>query len=125
MFEVQDELVRQKEEFRRREETFERREEALRAKDAELKESLVKFNKFLMENESKRTRALKRAQEEVAMRRVKEGEIVKLEVILKQRVAEERAMQSQLEINEKYRKYLQDVVAQSEFNEIQVHLLFD
>ena len=39
---------------------FDRREEGLRQKDSELQESLIKFNKFLQENESKRNRAEKR-----------------------------------------------------------------
>ena len=51
MFEVQEALNSQKEEFTRREDAFRRREEALRRKDLELQESLIKFNKFLQENE--------------------------------------------------------------------------
>ena len=51
MFEVQEALNSQKEEFTRREDAFRRREEALRRKDLELQESLIKFNRFLQENE--------------------------------------------------------------------------
>lgn len=47
MFEVQEALSTQKEEFNRREDAFKRREEGLRRKDVVLQESLVKFNKFL------------------------------------------------------------------------------
>jgi Domain of unknown function (DUF4200) len=47
MFEVQEALSTQKEEFKRREDAFKRREEGLRRKDVVLQESLVKFNKFL------------------------------------------------------------------------------
>jgi hypothetical protein len=47
MFEVQEALDAQKEEFARREDAFRRREDALRRKDVELQESLIKFNKFL------------------------------------------------------------------------------
>ena len=43
----------QKEEYLRHEDAFRRREEALRKKDVELQDSLIKFNKFLQENESK------------------------------------------------------------------------
>ena len=50
MFEVQEALDAQKEEFARREDTFRRREESLRKRDLELQESLIKFNKFLQEN---------------------------------------------------------------------------
>ena len=51
MFEVQEALNSQKEEFTRREDAFRRREEALRRRDLELQESLIKFNRFLQENE--------------------------------------------------------------------------
>ena len=47
MFEVQEALSAQKEEFNRREDAFRRREEGLRRKDLVLQESLIKFNKFL------------------------------------------------------------------------------
>jgi hypothetical protein len=47
MFEIQEALNAQKEEFMRREDAFRRREEALRRHDLELQESLIKFNKFL------------------------------------------------------------------------------
>ncbi len=88
MFEVQEALNAQKEDFARREEAFRRREEGLRQKDLELQESLIKFNKFLQENESKRNRAEKRTRDEnrqaidkekEIQRRTRECEIMKLE----------------------------------------------
>lgn len=45
-------------------EAFRRREEGLRKKDLELQEQLIKFNHFLQENEAKRQRALRRAEQE-------------------------------------------------------------
>ena len=58
--EVQDALDAQKHEFLRKIDIFQRREDAIRRKDLMLQESLIKFNKFLLENEYKRTRALRR-----------------------------------------------------------------
>jgi hypothetical protein len=58
--EVQDALDAQKHEFLRKVDVFQRREDAIRRKDLMLQESLIKFNKFLQENEYKRTRALRR-----------------------------------------------------------------
>jgi chromosome segregation ATPase len=120
MFELQDELDRKKEEFARREEAFRKREDLLREKDAELQESLIKFNKFLQENEAKRTRANKRAAEERTQREAKGGEITKLQAALQERIEEEKSMRAQLQTNEKYRRYLQSVVEQgdNEFHEI-------
>jgi hypothetical protein len=122
MFEVQDELDRQKEEFARREEAFASREKELRKKDVELQANLLKFNKFLQENEAKRTRAVKRAAEELSQRRKREEECLKLEGILATRIAEESAMRHELESNEKYRRFLMAVVehgdSASEYSDI-------
>jgi hypothetical protein len=60
MFEVQEALISQKEDYARREDALRRREDTLRKKDVELQESLIRFNKFLQENENKRTKAEKK-----------------------------------------------------------------
>jgi hypothetical protein len=59
-FAVQESLEAQKQEFTRKEEGFKRREETLKKKDLDLQESLIRFSKFLQENDSKRTRAEKK-----------------------------------------------------------------
>lgn len=110
MFEVQEALNSQKEEFSRREDAFRRREDGLRRKDLELQDSLIKFNKFLQENESKRNRALKRATEERKQKEVKEVEIEKLEAQLKQKLRDEAILKEELEKNIKYQDYLDNVV---------------
>mmetsp|Transcript_5872 Transcript_5872/g.10173 ORF Transcript_5872/g.10173 Transcript_5872/m.10173 type:complete len:317 (+) Transcript_5872:175-1125(+) len=75
MFEIQESLEQQKQEFFRKEEVFKRREEVLKKKDLELQESLIRFSKFLQENDSKRTRAEKKAADEIKLRHQKEAEI--------------------------------------------------
>lgn len=110
MFEVQEALNSQKEEFARREDAFRRREDGLRRKDLELQESLIKFNKFLQENESKRNRALKRASEEKKQRELKEKEIDKLEAQLRSKLKEEASLKEEVEKNLKYQDYLENVV---------------
>jgi chromosome segregation ATPase len=111
MFEVQEALNSQNEEFARREDAFRRREEGLRRKDLELQESLIKFNKFLQENESKRNRSLKRATDERKQREQKELEIKKLEQQLAEKMQEERILKAELEKILKYQEYLENVVA--------------
>lgn len=54
---------------------FKRREEGLKKKDLDLQESLIRFSKFLQENDSKRTRAEKKAADEIKLRLQKEAEI--------------------------------------------------
>lgn len=110
MFEVQEALNSQNEEFSRREDAFRRREEGLRRKDLELQESLIKFNKFLQENESKRNRALKRATDERKQREQKEMELRKYEQILADKMAEEQSLKAEVERNLKYQEYLENVV---------------
>ena len=78
MFEVQEALDAQKEEYLRHEDAFRRREEALRKKDVELQDSLIKFNKFLQENESKRKRAVTRAADERKQIEQKELDVERL-----------------------------------------------
>ena len=75
MFEVQENLETQKVEFNRKEEVLKRREEGLKKKDLELQESLIRFSKFLQENDSKRTRAEKKAIDEIKLRLSKERDI--------------------------------------------------
>ncbi len=79
-------------------------------KDLELQESLIKFNKFLQENESKRIRALKRAADEKKQREIKEAEIRRLEAQLKATLNEENVLKGELEKNVKYQDYLENVV---------------
>ena len=109
MFEVQEAVNSQKEEFSRREDAFRRREDGLRRKDLELQESLIKFNKFLQENESKRNRALKRTAEERKQRESKEGEIKKLEAQLKTKLKEEMELKGEVAVNLKYQDFLESV----------------
>jgi len=110
MFEVQEALNSQKEEFSRREDAFRRREDGLRRKDLELQESLIKFNKFLQENESKRNRAIKRGAEEKKQREIKEKEIEQLKIQLTRKKKEENELKIDVERNMKYQEYLENVV---------------
>jgi len=110
MFEVQEALSAQKEEFNRREDAFRRREDALKRKDLELQESLIKFNKFLQENETKKNRALKRAAEEKKQREQKEIEIRRFKTQLEQKIREEAVLKEELERNMKYQDFLDGLV---------------
>jgi len=110
MFEVQEALDAQKEEFRRREDAFRRREDALRRRDLELQESLIKFNKFLQENESKRHRALKRASDERKHIESKEQELGELKKKMEERSGEEEVLRGELEKHLRYQDYLEEVI---------------
>merc|ERR1711917_138690 len=63
MVEVEHALIAQKEEFQMRKESLQQRTEELERKEQQLKESLLKFDKFLKENDAKRARAIKKSAE--------------------------------------------------------------
>lgn len=110
--EVHDALEAQKDEFARKMDAFRRREESLHKKDLRLQDSLIKFNKFLQENEKKRTRAMKRCSDECRIRELKEEEIVKLKDLLKVKDEEERELSEKLSRGKKYPDYLKSVIQQ-------------
>lgn len=78
MLEVENGLFKQKEEFSMKMESLSQRREELARKETQLKESLLKFDKFLQENDAKRLRAIKKAIEERKTKDQKEGEILEL-----------------------------------------------
>eukprot|EP00744_Colponema_vietnamica_P002739 GILI01004263.1.p1 GENE.GILI01004263.1~~GILI01004263.1.p1 ORF type:complete len:390 (-),score=71.17 GILI01004263.1:849-2018(-) len=119
MYEVQDALDQQKEEFARREENFRRKEEQLRKRDLELQEQLIKFNKFLQDNESKRSRAEKRFAEEYRQKKQKEQEIIDLEKRLEELRTQNFDLQKEVQKNSKYEEILESVKdANEDYSEI-------
>lgn len=122
--EVHDALEAQKDEFARKIDAFRRREEALRKKDLRLQDSLIKFNKFLQENENKRTRAMKRCADESRIREAKEKEISKLQDLLNTKTCEDKDLADKLARNKKYQHYLKSIIEQvqvscDDYSEIQ------
>lgn len=110
MFEVQEVLEHQKESFNRKEEVFKRQEDGLKKKDLDLQESLIKFSKFLQENDSKISRAEKKSREEIALRLQKEAEIAELQDNLQQLKTSCDEVHTVIEQNVKYQRYLESVV---------------
>jgi len=119
MFEVQEALDAQKEEFQRREATFKRREEMLKKKDLELQESLIRFNKFLQENDSKRNRAEKKRLDEAKQKTNKEAEIERLKTEVQAQLAQRDAMEKEVKKMSKYQGFLDQVLeVEEEYPEI-------
>lgn len=120
MYEVQDALENQKARFSREEEQFKKKEEQLRAKDLQLQHQLVRFNKFLQDNEAKRRRAETRAQEEATQIRQKEEEIRDLERQLEESRQTCQDLEEEVARNMKYEAFLERVKGTGdEYNEIQ------
>jgi chromosome segregation ATPase len=75
MNEVEQALNAQKDEYQMKMESLQQRREELERKEYQLKSSLLKFDKFLKENDSKRARALKKATSEQEQSKAKAREI--------------------------------------------------
>lgn len=119
MFEVQEALDAQKDEFQRKEATFKRREEMLKAKDLALQESLIKFNKFLQENDSKRNRAVKKMLDESRQKTLKEHEIERLLAEVERQKEKRGQMEEEVKKMSQYQAYLDEVLeAEEEYPEI-------
>jgi chromosome segregation ATPase len=112
MFEVQEVLDQQKTGFDRKEEIFKRQEDGLKKKDLDLQESLIKFSKFLQENDSKINRAEKKCREEITLRQQKELEICELENVLDALKEKCDEVNEVVEKHIKYQRYLESVVEQ-------------
>lgn len=109
MYEVQDALENQKVRFNKDEEQFRKKEEALRQKDLQLQAQLIRFNKFLQDNEAKRRRAEQRAIDEVRAIQEREEEIKKLEKDLAEAKQMCQDLEEEVAKNMKYEEFLDSV----------------
>nr|KAJ3419835.1 Cilia- and flagella-associated protein 73 [Polyrhizophydium stewartii] len=119
MLEVETGLLKQKEEFAMKMESLTQRREELARKETQLKDSLLKFDKFLKENDAKRMRALKKSMDERKLREQKEQEISALkESILDIGVRKDKQSNA-VESNLWFQRYLEGVLESGdEFAEI-------
>ncbi|PRP87504.1 flagellar associated protein [Planoprotostelium fungivorum] len=117
--EVQAALDIQKEEFVLQEGELRHREDILRRKDLELQESLVKFNRFLQDNNSKRSDAERKHLQVKREREYKEQEIHRLAESLETLKNEGIEKESLLEKHRKYEEFLNSVLERTdEYKEI-------
>jgi hypothetical protein len=120
MYEVQDALEAQKARFAKDEEQFKKREENLRARDLHLQHQLIRFNKFLQDNEAKRRRAENRSAEEQLQIKQKDDEIRELEVQLEDLSRQCVDLDEEVKRNMKYEEFLERAKEYSDdFSEIQ------
>ena len=110
MRETEETLDARKAEYKLKEQGFKRREEALKRKDLELQESLVRFSKFLQENDAKRTAAERKAAEEIKLRLQKEMEIRELTRMQENLRNDLDDAKDEVGRNLRYERYLQTVL---------------
>jgi hypothetical protein len=124
---VQDAYIKQRDEYEREMDALTRREHELRNKDLKFQESLIKFNKFLQDNENKRHNAIRRMSQEETQITEQDREIQDLKCLMEQKRLLESELHARVESNMKYKIYLNQVVELSQtssgdFSEIQ-HIL--
>jgi hypothetical protein len=91
----------------------------LERKEQQLKESLLKFDKFLKENDAKRARAIKKATDEKELCKVKDKEIQKLEEQQVKLMTQRSKLQDKLSRHEIFAVFMQKVLDSSEeFSEV-------
>lgn len=117
--EVEDALENQKEDYRLRMESLKQRRSELERKEYQLQENLLKFDRFLKENDARRERAERKAEEENEAARARETEIQELKQQLNS-LREARSRQKEIIMRyQKFEDFLKQVLAKSgEFSEI-------
>lgn len=117
--EVEHALSAQKEEFSMKMEGLAQRRQELERKEQQLKQSLQKFDRFLKENDSKKSRALKKATDEKQMIKQKESSIEVLKDECGDLEQERDRYKKRLEKYIIYQDYLERVLELSdEFSEL-------
>lgn len=119
MLEVENALAVEKEEFQLKVESLNQRKQDLEKKEVQLKESVIKFDKFLKENDAKLSRAVKKAEDERELQKVKQKEIERLKEETKKQTKLKEKYIKKVANYQKYNKFLERTVESTdEFQEI-------
>ncbi|XP_029916585.1 coiled-coil domain-containing protein 42 homolog [Myripristis murdjan] len=94
-----------------------RRDEVLKRED-KLKESLLNFDKFLKENEAKRSRGARKAENERRVALQKEAEIERLKAEIAALEEKKQKLQRRVERNSLYWNFLKQVLKTAKFEEV-------
>ncbi|XP_053225809.1 cilia- and flagella-associated protein 73 isoform X2 [Podarcis raffonei] len=112
--EVEQALLAQKEEFQLKMEELQQRRKELELKEGQLKKSILKFDKFLKDNDAKRSRALRKAGEEKQQAAQREAEAERLKEEIAHLLSVKEKLQWQLERHKAFPEYLQKVLEKTE-----------
>eukprot|EP01112_Ceratiomyxa_fruticulosa_P007693 TRINITY_DN1995_c0_g1_i2.p1 TRINITY_DN1995_c0_g1~~TRINITY_DN1995_c0_g1_i2.p1 ORF type:complete len:317 (-),score=64.19 TRINITY_DN1995_c0_g1_i2:129-1079(-) len=117
--EVQSALEAQKDEYEVRQSVLKQRDETLQHRGHSLQESFLKFNRFLLDNDTKRAKAERRIVEEKGQQEIKEVELGSMMEVLRKLEIDREEKSKLLESMTMYQKYLQTVVESTEeFKEV-------
>ena len=91
-------------------ESLNQRRQDLEKKESQLKESVLKFDKFLKENDGKLARAVKKAEDERELQKAKQKEIERLQDEIKQLAVRKEKLQNLVQKYSKFNRYLEQVL---------------
>ena len=118
LYEISEAFEMQKRRSQQEETHFDKKEKEIRDRDVQLQHQLVRFNKFLLDNEAKRKRAEHRANEEVKEIKQKDEEISDLQKNLENLQKNKISLKQELSQVSCYEDFLSSVVSSSSFSEI-------
>ncbi|XP_053225810.1 cilia- and flagella-associated protein 73 isoform X3 [Podarcis raffonei] len=95
-------------------EELQQRRKELELKEGQLKKSILKFDKFLKDNDAKRSRALRKAGEEKQQAAQREAEAERLKEEIAHLLSVKEKLQWQLERHKAFPEYLQKVLEKTE-----------
>ena len=110
MREVSDNLAYMKQQYLERMKACDEKHADFERKQLEMKDSVIKFEKFIQENDAKRQRAEMRHKEEQRKVAQKEEELKNLKKELKVTEAEREELQNELSKLNRYKEYLDNTV---------------
>lgn len=90
-------------------ESLNQRKQELEKKEIQLKESVIKFDKFLKENDAKLARAVKKAEDERDLQKAKQKEIERLQQEIKYQATLKDKFTSKVQKYQKFNKFLEQV----------------
>ncbi|XP_078082219.1 coiled-coil domain-containing protein 42 homolog [Mustelus asterias] len=119
--EVEAALASQKEEFQVKLKLLQQRREELNKKEEELKQSFIKFDKFLEENDAKQKRAKSKIITETELIKQKEKDLVQFKIELEDLIKKREKLKKKVEAYSIYPKFLENVIKMSkEFQDIRM-----
>ena len=111
MYEVSEAFSLQTRRSTQDEKGFEKKEREIKERDVQLQHQLVRFNKFLQDNEAKRKRAEHRAAEELSEIKQKQQDLANLEKTLNTLINTKLSLQTELAQVSSYEEFLRSVIA--------------
>ncbi|CAM9494359.1 unnamed protein product [Phaeothamnion confervicola] len=114
MQEVDDELEAMKTEYSARMQKCEARQRAFERRQLEMRDQVLRFEKFIQENDGKRSRADAKARAEHKVLEAKEQELAQLQAELRAALAQEQQLCAQRERLRRYLDYLAAAASTSE-----------